>query len=98
MKKIKVLLFSAAVLFSVQSFAQNPAKGKVGATINKVGNKTAEIAVKGVSDVGDKEYKGKVAPGGETIYINKHSKYFYVNNKGKKVYVSKSKLKDAPKK
>lgn len=96
MKKIKVLLLSATMLFAVQSFAQNTAKGKVGATINKVGNKTAELAVKGVSTVGDKEYKGKVAPGGETIYINKHSKYFYVNKKGKKVYVAKAKLKNAP--
>ncbi len=98
MKKIKVLLFSAAVLFSVQSFAQNPAKGKVGATINKVGNKTAELAVKGVSAVGDKVYEGKVAPGGEVVYINKNSKYYYVNKKGKKVYVAKMKLKDAPSK
>jgi len=96
MKKIRILLLSAAVFFAVQSFAQNTAKGKVGATVNKVGNKTAELAVKGVSAVGDKAYKGKVAPGGEAIYINKNSKYFYVNKKGKKVYVSKAKLKDAP--
>jgi len=96
MKKIKVLLFSTAVLFSVQSFAQNTGKGKVGTAINKVGNKTAELAVKGVSAVGDKVYKGKVAPGGEIIYINKNSKYYYVNKKGAKVYVAKAKLKDAP--
>lgn len=96
MKKIKALLLTAAVLFSVQSFAQNTAKGKVGADINKVGNKTAELAVKGVVAVGDKEYKGKVAPGGETVYINKHDKFFYVNKKGGKVYVAKSKLIDKP--
>lgn len=98
MKKIKVLLLSAAVLFSVNSFAQTSSKGTVGRTVNKVGNKTAELAVKGVSAVGDKEYKGKVGPSGQTIYINKHSKYFYVNARGKKVYVSKMKLKDAPSK
>lgn len=96
MKKIKVLLFSAAVLFSVNSFAQTSTKGVVGKTVNKVGNKTAELAVKGVSAVGDKEYKSKVGPSGQTIYINKNSKYFYVNARGKKVYVAKSKLKDAP--
>jgi len=96
MKKIKALLLSAAVLFAVQSFAQNTGKGKVGTAINKAGNKTAELAVKGVSAVGDKEYKGKVAPGGETVYINKHDKFFYVNKKGGKVYISKSKLVDKP--
>ncbi len=96
MKKIKALLLSAAVLFAVQSFAQNTGKGKVGTAINKAGNKTAELAVKGVAAVGDKEYKGKVAPGGETVYINKHDKVFYVNKKGGKVYISKSKLIDKP--
>lgn len=98
MKKIKVLLLSAAVLFAVQSFAQDPGKGKVGRAINKVGNKTAELAVKGTSVVADKVYDGKVAPNGEKVYINKNSKYYYVNKKGKKVYVSKMKLKDAPSK
>lgn len=96
MKKIKVLLFSAAVLFSVQSFAQNTGKGKVGTAINKAGNKTAELAVKGTSAVADKVYDGKVAPGGQTVYINKNSKYYYVNKKGAKVYVSKAKLQDKP--
>jgi hypothetical protein len=96
MKKIKILLLSAAVLFAVQSFAQNTEKGKVGTAINKAGNKTAELAVKGTSAVADKVYEGKVAPGGQTVYINKNSKYYYVNKKGGKVYVSKAKLQDKP--
>lgn len=96
MKKIKALLLSAAVLFAVQSFAQNTGKGKVGTAINKAGNKTAELAVKGTSAIADKVYEGKVAPNGEKVYINKNSKYYYVNKKGAKVYVSKAKLKDAP--
>jgi hypothetical protein len=96
MKKIKFLLLSAAMLFAVQSFAQNTEKGKVGSAINKAGNKTAELAVKGASAVADKKYEGKVAPNGEAVYINKNSKYYYVNKKGAKVYVPKAKLKDAP--
>ena len=96
MKKIKALMLSAAVLFTVQSFAQNTGKGKVGTAVNKTGNKTAELAVKGVSAIGDKKYKSKVGPGGQTIYINKNSKYYYVNKKGGKVYVPKAKLMDAP--
>jgi hypothetical protein len=96
MKKIKILLLSAAVLFAVQSFAQNTGKGKVGTAINKAGNKTAELAVKGASAVADKVYEGKVAPNGEKVYINKNSKYYYVNKKGAKVYISKAKLQDKP--
>ena len=96
MKKIKILFVSAAMLFAVQSFAQNTGKGAVGTAINKAGNKTAELAVKGTSAIADKKYKSKVGPGGETIYINKNSKYYYVNKKGGKVYVAKAKLKDAP--
>lgn len=96
MKKIKVFLLSAAVLFTVQAFAQDPGKGKVGRTINKIGNGTAHVAVKGVAAVSDKEYKGMVAPGGEAVYINKHSHYYYVNSRGKKVYISKAKMHKKP--
>ena len=60
----------------------------------KVGNKTAEVASKGGSKVVDKTYKDKVGPNNETIYIDKHSKYYYVNDKGKHIYVAESDLKD----
>ena len=60
----------------------------------KVGNKTAEVASKGASEVEDKTYADKVGPDGQTIYINKHSKYYYVDKKGKKVYVTKLEMKD----
>ncbi|EHQ31117.1 hypothetical protein [Mucilaginibacter paludis] len=95
MKKIKFLIIPA-LLLSFQAMAQHqtPSDGKVGKTINKIGNKTAEVAVKGASAVGDKKYDSKVGPGGQTIYINKHSRYYYVNGRGKKVYVSKSKLRN----
>ncbi|WP_432708137.1 hypothetical protein [Pedobacter sp.] len=62
----------------------------------KVGNKTAEIAAKGAADVADKVYKDKVGPGGQKIYIDNRSRYFYINDKGRKVYVAKSQLKDKP--
>lgn len=66
-------------------------------TAKKVGNKTAEVASKGASKVADKTYADKVAPGGETVYIDKDSKYYYVNSKGRHVYVTKAQLKDKPK-
>jgi len=42
----------------------------------------------------DNKYKDKVGPNGETIFIDHSSKYYYIDNKGKKVYVPKAKLKD----
>jgi hypothetical protein len=60
----------------------------------KAGDKTAEIAVKGASTVTDKVYRDKVGPKGQTIYIDGHSRYYWVDDKGKKIYVPASKLKD----
>jgi hypothetical protein len=74
--------------------AQTNSQGSVGKTVNKIGNKTAQIAVSGTSHITDKKYDGKVAPGGQTVYINKNSHYYYVNTRGKKVYISKAKLID----
>ena len=58
----------------------------------KAGNKTAEIASKGKSSVTDQVYKDKVGPNGETIYIDKHSKYYWIDKKGHKVPISKNEL------
>jgi hypothetical protein len=91
MKKLGILLiiFMGAVLSS---------QAQVDSTAKKVGNKTAEVASKGKSSVVDEVYKDKVGPAGQSpIYIDHESKYYYVDKKGKKVYVPKSSLKDKPK-
>lgn len=67
---------------------------QVGDAATKVGHKTSELAVKGASAVVDKQYKDKCGPNGETIYINSHSQYYYVDKKGHKVYLKESELKD----
>lgn len=67
---------------------------KVGHAAKKTGQKTAELASKGKSKVWDKTYKDKVGPNGETIYIDKHSKYYWVDKKGHKQYVEETELKD----
>ena len=54
--------------------------------------KTSEVASKGASAVVDKKYDGRVAPNGETVYIDSHSAYYYVNKKGHRVYVKESQL------
>lgn len=60
---------------------------------NKVGNKTAEVASKGKAKITDEEYKDKVGPKGETIYIDNHSQYYWVDEKGHRHYVSEARLK-----
>lgn len=60
----------------------------------KAGNKTAEVASKGKSKIVDKTYENKVGPNGETIYIDKYSKYYWVDKKGRKKYVEEAELKD----
>jgi hypothetical protein len=112
MKRLfKVTLFAAGILVAAQTRAQTHKDStvghKIGTTAKKVGHstaeaattvghKTAEIAAKGAAAVTEKRYEGKVAPGGQTVYINKNSHYFYVNKRGHRVYLKKSALRDKP--
>jgi hypothetical protein len=112
MKRIfRTALFAAGLLAASTSFAQThkdtTVGQKVGTTAKKgwkatkkaastVGNKTAEVASKGASAVADKKYDGKVGPGGQTIYIDKNSYYYYVNKKGRHIYVKESALVTKP--
>ncbi|MEO6148685.1 MAG: hypothetical protein ABIN95_10430 [Mucilaginibacter sp.] len=90
---VKAAMLAAGVFVASQSYAQTVGKD-IEKTASKVGNKTAEVASKGASAVVDKKYAGKVAPGGQTIYIDKNSYYYYVNKKGRRVYVKKADLVD----
>jgi len=107
----KVTLFAAGILAAAQTRAQTHEDHNVGhkitkttkkvghetaETATKVGHKTSEVAAKGAAEVVDKRYDGKMARGGQTVYINKHSHYYYVDKKGRKVYVNKSDLRDKP--
>jgi len=101
---MKNLIKVALVAVGVFSFGQSQARPmqsdttklghKISKTAKKVGNATAHTAVAGESAVVDKVYEGKCAPGGQTVYINKHSHYYYVNKKGRKVYLKKSQIMD----
>ena len=91
MKKIfGFVLLSMVVICSAN--AQNKPKKDTTGFIEKSANKTAEIAVKGKATIVDKVYKDKVGPNGQTIYIDRHSKYYWVDKKGHNVYIAKSKL------
>ena len=94
----KASLIVAALFAAGQAHAQTKDTSsfthKVSKTATKVGNKTSELAVKGASTVVDKKYKDKCGPHGETVYINSHSKYYYVDKKGHKIYLKESELMD----
>jgi len=92
---IKVALLAAGLFVAADTQAQVVKKtGKaISKTATKVGNKTAEVASKGASAVADQKYDKKVGPQGQTIYIDKNSAYYYVNKKGRHVYVREADLK-----
>lgn len=108
MKKLfSSAMFAAAIFAASTTFAQThkdtSIAQKVGVTVkkgwkatkktaSKVGNKTAEVASKGEAGISDKKYDAKVGPAGQTIYIDRNSYYYYVNSKGRHVYVKESAL------
>lgn len=94
-------MIAGAMFCTVQAFAQSSVKRAakdvghgVSHAAKDVGHKTSEVASKGESAVVDKRYRGKYGPGGQTIYIDKHSRYYYVNKRGHHVYVSKAHLRN----
>ncbi len=109
MKKRYLLGLAAVItvtLFSISANAQEK-KTEVGKAIQKtgkavekgataVGNKTAEVAVKGGAKVVDQTYKGKMAPDGSNVYIDGKNRKYYVNKKGAKVYLKASEIKARP--
>jgi hypothetical protein len=87
---LKVALLATGLFAVTQVHAQS----KVDRDAKAVGHKTSEIAAKSKAAVVDKKYDGKKGPGGQTIYIDKYSHYYYVNSKGHKYYVKKSQLRN----
>jgi len=68
----------------------------VSKTATKVGDKTAEVAVKGTAKVTDQVYKGKMAPDGSNVYIDGKNRKYYINKKGGKVYLKASEIRNRP--
>ncbi|MRG45428.1 hypothetical protein GFS24_09895 [Chitinophaga sp. SYP-B3965] len=105
MSKIRIslvaaLMGTAITLISLDGMAQGidstikKVGDKTASTAKKVGNKTASTAVKGASAIKDKIYKGKQAPGGEVVYIDAKDRKYFVDEKGKKVYLKPSQIKN----
>jgi hypothetical protein len=96
MKKL-IGILSLGLLLSLSITASAQAVKKTEHAVKKsaetVGNKTAEVASKGKSRVTDKVYKDKTGPNGQTIYIDDHSRYYWVDKKGHRHYVTEASLK-----
>lgn len=98
MKKfIGILAFAVSIGLVSTANAQSKTKKaeedvKRDATV--AGDKTAEVASKGAARVRDKVYRDKVGPDGQTVYINGHSRYYWIDKKGHRRYAKKSELRD----
>ena len=103
MKKFFGITLVALLGLSAPAFAQETKeKVKEGAKkawkgtkkgAKKVGNKTAELSVKGVAEVSDKKSDTWIGPEGQTIYVTGDGKYYWINGKGKRIFVSEAALK-----
>lgn len=65
----------------------------------ETGDAVAETAAKAAAEVDDARHDTKVGPDGQTIYVaddDDEGRYYYVNEKGKRVYVSEWQLKAKP--
>ncbi len=97
----KVALVAAGIFSfgaaSAQTHKDSTVGQKIDKTATKVGHKTSQIAATGAAAIVDKKYEGKCGPNGQTVYINKHSHYYYISKKGHRIYLKKSQLMDKPK-
>jgi hypothetical protein len=62
----------------------------------EAGDAISEAAAKAAAAITDQKLDNKVGPGGRTVYVDEHAKYYYINNEGKKVFITKLQLKDKP--
>lgn len=94
LSKILAILFFASLSHTVSAQAVKKTTTTVKREAKKVGNKSAEIASKGKATITDQVYKGKAGPAGQTIYIDDHSRYYWIDKKGHRNYVTENELTD----
>lgn len=80
---------------NVKDAAKNT-KRDIEEAADKAGDKISEAAAKAEAEITDQTFAGKMGPQGQKIYIDKYDKYYYINNDGNKVYISKSELRENP--
>lgn len=96
-KLVGVFLMVAGLGLTSNVQAQSTVKKaghKVEKGAKKAGHKTAEVASKGKAKVSHTVYEDKVGPNGETIYIDRSNRYYWIDKKGKKHFIRSEQLKD----
>lgn len=62
----------------------------------EAGDAISEAAAKAAAAITDQKLDNKVGPNGQTVYVDEHAKYYYINKEGKKVFITRLQLKDKP--
>ena len=65
-------------------------------TAKKVGDETAEHASTAKAKVTDKKSSEWVGPDGQDIYVNDGTKFYWIDNKGKRIFITRDQLKTKP--
>jgi hypothetical protein len=63
----------------------------------EAGNNVSEAAAKVIANIKDQRHADKVGPNGETIFIDNHGAYYYIDNGGNKVSITAVQMKDKKK-
>jgi hypothetical protein len=101
-----MMLFAAPYELSAQE-KERSVPGKVGHGIKegakgvkkgakKGAHEVAEQTVEMKSDITDPEVDDKMGPKGEDIFRDDNNRYYYVDGKGHKVYLTASQLRNKP--
>lgn len=64
---------------------------KVDSAARALGRKGSELGAKAVAGIKDRSLKYVKGPGGETVYVDKYDRRYYINKEGRKVYLKKPK-------
>jgi hypothetical protein len=64
--------------------------------MEKAGDKISEGVNDAAAAIKDQKVKNKVGPGNETVYIDDNGQYYYINNEGNRVNITKLQLHDKP--
>jgi len=65
---------------------------------DRTGDAVSEAAAKAAAEIDDAKHDTKIGPAGQDIFISDDSRYYYISDEGKRVYVEEVQLKDKPEK
>jgi hypothetical protein len=65
--------------------------------VSETSEDISEAAAIAAAEIKDKKYADKVGPNGEIVFIDKHARFYCINKKGHKVFLTKAQLRDKPK-